>query len=93
MFYRLGRFMNTDTEVSPERFPATWTVKKGDTFLVQIEITEDTDLLRGSCALLESVYQDKDLGGFKVNTVHFVKSKEELVKQILERLGEAAAQL
>jgi hypothetical protein len=72
-----------------ESLPITMEVKKGDTFLIQIRIEKDMDLINDGSNLLKSLYQEKVLGDeFVVINVHFYKSLEDYQKQLIEKMNQ-----
>lgn len=70
----------------------TFLVKKGDKFLIEIEMVKDMDLMADS-EIMKSMYSLKGeegiAGEFKINTLHFVQTSEELDAKLKEFMMQA----
>jgi hypothetical protein len=70
----------------------TFFVKKGDKFLIEIEMVKDMDLMADS-EIMKSMYSKKGeegiSGEFKINTLHFVQSSEELEDKLKDFVNQA----
>lgn len=63
-----------------------WAVKKGDKFVIEIEIAKDCDLYEEG-NILRSVYQGYEFDGvFKITTVHLLKSLAEYKEKLADSI-------